>query len=316
MCDYREYAPSPALAPYVECFWSARRDAQKPAPMSRGTGGGDAHREILLPDGTTQLLLSFGGTYRRFAGFGARDGEHIVGSHLVGLRATGVFIEQEGGEDVFAVRFRAGGLARFLALPASALVQRSIPLDMVLGAAGIELEARVAEAPTDEARVRAADALLVRQLRALHVTRRAQRLELQERQIQHAVRRIYATQGRIAIDALRADLGMSYRAIDRAFAAHVGVPPKRLGRIVRFNHALLLLRRRAKAKASTVSHSTASHSWVAQEAGYADQAHLIRDFRAFTQSAPVEFLARRYGIVEVSHPALERRLSNSFNPSH
>lgn len=309
MCHYREYAPSEALAPYVECFWSARTDARAPEPMSRATAAGDAQREILLPDGTTQLLLSFGGTYRRFAGIAAEEGERILGSHLVGLRATGVFIEQEGGEDVFAVRFRAGGLARFLGLPASALVQRSVPLDALLGAAGVELEARVGEASTDAARVHAADALFVRQLRAAHSTRRAQRMEREERQVAHAVRRLYATQGRIAVDALRAELGLSYRALDRAFAAHVGVPPKRLGRIVRFNQALVLLRRRATGGARAVTQSS-----VAQAAGYADEAHLIRDFRAFTQSAPAEFLARRYGILEVSHSALERRLSNSFNP--
>jgi AraC-like DNA-binding protein len=296
---YREYAPSAPLAPYVECFWVA----------CSGARGGAPSREILLPDGTTQLLFSFGGAYRRFADARAGTGIRVLGSHIVGLRATGVYIEQEGAEDIFAIRFRAGGLYPFLRIPATELVQSTLELAELPAALAAELEGRVFDATTAEARVRVVENVLLRRLREVgdgdgHRVYRydGARGDLRGEQVRLAVRWIYGSRGTITIDRLGAELGLGYRALDRALNLHVGIPPKRLARIVRFNHALLLLRQR----------SGRNGSWVAQEAGYADQAHLIREFREFAHAPPGEFLARRHGIVEVSQPALERRLSNSF----
>ncbi|TBW48229.1 AraC family transcriptional regulator [Marinobacter halodurans] len=288
MTIYREFAPSAALAPFVECFWVARS----------GERTGATSREILLPDGTTQLILSFGGAYRRFQHADAERGERVAGSHVAGLRATGVFIEQEGGEDIFAIRFRAGGLYPFLQIPMLELVQGNLALEDAPARLADELEGRVFDAITPEQRVAAAEALLLRRLRATGAE-----AETRAAYVRHAVGRIYASQGRVSIDALSRELGLGYRTLDRAFNQYVGVPPKRLCRIVRFNHALLLMQQ----------HGAGDVPWIALEAGYADQPHLIRDFREFAHATPVPFLERRYRIVEVSRPALERRLSNSFN---
>lgn len=284
---YQEFHPSPLLRPYVECFWIAQS----------GTPSRTPRREILLPDGTTQLLLSFAGGYRRFDGAGADRGVSIAGSHLVGMRTQGIFIEQRGVEDIFAIRFRAGGLSPFISLPIAETVQQSISLDLLLGPAASELEARIFEAPTAAERIAIAEGVLLQRLRAGEAMAHAQR------NLRHALKRIYASHGALSIDRLGRELGMGYRAMDRAFNRHVGISPKRLSRIVRFNYALNLMHRSAGA----------CQSRIALEAGYADQAHMIRDFREFTHTTPLDFLARRYGIVEVSQPALRNRLSNSFN---
>lgn len=287
---YREYRPSPPLEPYIECYWIAQCDA----PRSLGS------REILLPDGTTQLLLSITGAYQRFDGANAARGVCITGSHLVGMRTSGVFIEQQEVEDVFAIRFRAGGLSPFLGMPVAETVHQSISLDLLLGAAADELEGRVIEARTAGERIGIVERLLLQRLARNGAIAPAQRC------VRRAVERIYGTRGAVSMDRLGAEVGMSHRALDRAFTRHVGIPPKRLSRIVRFNYALTLMQQRA----------SASHARIALEAGYADQPHMIRDFREFTHSAPADFLARRYGIVEVSKPALRNRLSNSFNTAH
>lgn len=284
---FREYSPSPALRAFVECFWVAKSTGDVVRPS----------REILLPDGTAQLLLSAGNAYQRFDAPDAARGARIGGSHLVGLRTHGVFVEQQGAEELFAIRFRAGGLAPLIGIPADETVHRSIPLDVLLGAAGRDLEARIFDARTTRERIAIAEHALLRMLSA-----RGDRLPM-SRAVQRAVSRIYAARGGIRVAELGAELGLSYRALDRAFRRYVGIAPKRLSRIVRFNYALTLLH----------GASDARHSRIALDAGYADQAHMIRDFRAFTHSSPTDFLARRYRIVEMSQPALRRRLSDSFN---
>jgi transcriptional regulator GlxA family with amidase domain len=69
-------------------------------------------------------------------------------------------------------------------------------------------------------------------------------------------------------------LGLSERQLERRFVARVGLMPKRFARLVRFERALSLVR------------SGRSLSAVAQCAGYADQSHMVRDFRSFAGEPP------------------------------
>src|SRR5690606_14568794 len=101
------------------------------------------------------------------------------------------------------------------------LVQRSLGLDDVSDDLVAEIEARVFDASTPGERVRAAEGVLLRRLRV--VEERSQ----SGGRVEHAVRRIYASRGTISIDRLGRELGLGYRALDRAFGTYVGIPPKR-----------------------------------------------------------------------------------------
>jgi len=73
------------------------------------------------------------------------------------------------------------------------------------------------------------------------------------------------------------------RWLERAFARHVGYGPKMLARVVRFQHAVALLD----------AGPPLSWSALAYEAGFADQAHLVREFRALAGLTPGDFAAER-----------------------
>lgn len=62
--------------------------------------------------------------------------------------------------------------------------------------------------------------------------------------------------------------GMSPRTLQRWFARHVGLPPRRYLRLLRFHKAF----ERVPAQPSLADHAAAQ--------GYADQAHMAREFRA------------------------------------
>jgi AraC-like DNA-binding protein len=64
------------------------------------------------------------------------------------------------------------------------------------------------------------------------------------------------------------------------FRAHVGLPPKVCGRILRFHHAIELIR----------SPCAVGWSDLAVRCGYYDQAHLIRDVRQFAGVTPGELV--------------------------
>lgn len=71
-------------------------------------------------------------------------------------------------------------------------------------------------------------------------------------------------------------LGWSRRRLERLFARDVGIPPKLYARIVRLNAVLATLEEPERPQAVD----------LALEAGYFDQSHLLRDFRALAGRRP------------------------------
>ena len=84
------------------------------------------------------------------------------------------------------------------------------------------------------------------------------------------------------IGRLADEVGWSHRHLIARFRRQVGLRPKMVARLVRFDG---LCRR--------LDQAGGRPDWgrVAAEAGYADQAHLARDFRQFTGTTPTQFLA-------------------------
>jgi transcriptional regulator GlxA family with amidase domain len=86
--------------------------------------------------------------------------------------------------------------------------------------------------------------------------------------------------GIVSIDDLASDAGISNRQLERRFLYEVGLGPKLLARIVRFQQVF-----------RAVDQSDPSWAEVAVECGYYDQAHLIRDFHQFAQQTPAVLFA-------------------------
>jgi AraC-like DNA-binding protein len=102
--------------------------------------------------------------------------------------------------------------------------------------------------------------------------------------VHHAVDAIHAARGEVSIERLAHDVSTTRRHLERLFAAAVGLSPKRLARIARFQHALQWLERIESAPRGAETAATC---------GYADQAHFIRDFRYLAGCAPGAHLRNR-----------------------
>jgi transcriptional regulator GlxA family with amidase domain len=73
-------------------------------------------------------------------------------------------------------------------------------------------------------------------------------------------------------------LGLHARTLERRFVEHLGLPPKRLTRLVRLREVLGRLHRGGYGTLADLAHAC----------GYADQAHMTRDFKDLTGRAPGE----------------------------
>lgn len=91
-----------------------------------------------------------------------------------------------------------------------------------------------------------------------------------------AATRVLCTGGTVRVDDLARASYLSSRQFGRQFTRRVGIPPKTYARIVRLNVAI----------ATKVARPEVSWTNVAQCAGYFDEAHLDKDFRALADTSP------------------------------
>lgn len=96
---------------------------------------------------------------------------------------------------------------------------------------------------------------------------------------------LVARGGRVGVGRLAAELGMSRRYLSGRFAAQLGLSPKTVARQLRFAR----MRRSIEAGCAVGGVSWAR---MAVEGGYADQSHLVREFRALAGVTPTEYVAR------------------------
>lgn len=167
--------------------------------------------------------------------------------------------------------------------PVAEVVRRCVPLDAVLGAPGRVLEDRLANARDWTDRFDALeDALL----------RRASTTPRVRRELPFALDRLVATGGLLPVQALAEELEWSRRHLSGTFTRAFGLSPKRLAQLVRLEQVTARL-----------DHGR-DLATVAAETGFADQAHLTHEVRAFTGLTPTQLRERRLpeGWFEVTTP--------------
>jgi transcriptional regulator GlxA family with amidase domain len=99
------------------------------------------------------------------------------------------------------------------------------------------------------------------------------------REVWHGLKQ---SNGAASIVALARDACVSRRHLAKLFRAEIGATPKTMARILRFEHA------------RHMAGSVPRRSWadIAYEAGYADQAHLVREFRDLSGLSPSDLFCR------------------------
>ena len=149
-----------------------------------------------------------------------------------------------------------------------------MPLEAAWGPQAVEIRERLTEAPTAGQKFRIIEAALLE---------RAARAPAPHPAVSAALEAFLGTPHRSSIGAMARRVGLSSRRFIRLFRDRVGLPPKVFCRVRRFQRVL----------AATEGRRRVDWAAVALACGYADQAHLIRDFRAFSGLKPTAYLAAR-----------------------
>lgn len=188
-----------------------------------------------------------------------------------GLHTEPAEIRHQGLQCGIQLGLTPRGARMLFGLPMRALATEIVSLDGVLGSSAAGWHERLAEQPSWQLRYRALDELLLDLLRQ-HTDAVGPRSELT-----WSWARIQAGAGSGRVGDLAAEIGWSRRHLTECFKGEFGVTPKQLARVARFERSKDgLFARRPLAD-------------VAAVCGYADQAHLTREWQTMSGYSPREW---------------------------
>ena len=249
---YSETHPLPPLNRIVECFWALESDREL----------FEAPPERILPDGCVELILNFASPFAQH-----NNGAEAIQprNFIVGQMTKPILISPTGQIQLIGIRFHPGGTAPFFHLPMHELTNQVVELGSFARTLETKLAAATAGLQALADKVLALEKVLTKLLYESQTDFRLLRIAM----------KIVERAGMISIDRLADESGLSSRQLERRFLNEVGLGPKLLARILRFQQVF-----------RAMDANEASWPTVALDCGYYDQAHLIKDFRQFAQQTP------------------------------
>jgi AraC-like DNA-binding protein len=259
---YREYAPSSPLAAIAQCLWTLEGEA---AELQQDW-------QPILPDGRAELVIHFGDAFERIRADGIVERQPAL--LFAGQLTTPLVLRPTGVVSVLGIRLHPFGAAAFSDQPQNEFLGLTIAVEHFSHA----LTKSLSELRDSASSLASAAAAVDRHL--------AQHAELSrvDARVRHVVDAIHRSRGRVPVEALAKRVGMTRRHLQRRFQALVGVSPKRLARIARFQYALQILSRSDRPQRGAET---------AAGCGYADQAHFVRECRELCGQPPEAYLLER-----------------------
>jgi AraC-like DNA-binding protein len=278
--EYLSHQPGRALDGFVENLWSLR-DAPRHA------------RERILPSGTLELVINLHeDELRIYDAAESRPPRRLRGAVISGAYRGPFVIDTEEHASVIGVHFVPGGAVPFLGVPPGHLADTHLELETLWGRQATELRERLCEARSPAERFRVLEGALVARLRRPFKHHGSVRAALE-----------HLARPGVAVAEVARRVGLSHRRLIELFTTEVGVPPKRFGRLQRFQRAMAIVQ------------EAPSVDWaqLALGCGYYDQSHLIKDFGEFSGCSPADLFRHRTDRVKVNHIALPDRVGSNFS---
>ncbi len=257
--DVTARRPGVGLASYVERYVGYRLEGF-PAGVHRG-----------LPSRHLTFIVSFDKPVEMLATPDPRQPSVAMQAFVGGLHTRAALIRHDGNQRGIAVELTPLGACAVLGIPAGELAGRVVEAADLLGARGRELTERLVDADGWPDRFAVLDEILARGLCERY---------LPPVELVHAWDRLVGGVGGLDVGALARDVGWSRRHLTERFRREVGLPPRQLARVLRFERSCRLLGR--------PDHRTLTE--VAARSGYFDHAHMLHEWRRLAGCTPSEWL--------------------------
>lgn len=254
---YEEQIPCKPLRPYVSCFWSSEGIEKS---------GADGLIRV-IPDTCMDIIIEINYT------------KQIIKSCLCGIQDDTVMMEQgkEKEETVrFAVRFPFWAVRRFLTLDMSALYNQVLDLDLLIPGCNSKFE-ELFYCHSFEERITWMEAYLLGIFKP----------EGYNPNLFNSIEYLLRSRGRAPVRDICGYSTVSQRQLERLFKQEIGISIKRTASLVRYQNVWreVILQEHFNVQKAVGRY------------GYADQAHLLNEFKRFhglyPSQAKQEALERR-----------------------
>ncbi|MBX2956060.1 MAG: helix-turn-helix transcriptional regulator [Cyclobacteriaceae bacterium] len=257
MFNFMTWHPDKTLSKYVKriCFYEGSF-----SEVSR-------YRQPVLPYVTPTLEFLYGD---RFHTVHVADGKlnPVMEAGFLGpITRYQIDLDFVGDIKNMAVEFWPHSFTALFGIPMNELADQAVPTQDILGAASNELVYAIRQAQTNAQRKDQLEQFLCKQ-----IEKSAAHNDLQLSQALHAMH-----QGEVRVEQVAKKLGISERYLEKKFQLVIGVTPKRYMQILRFNRAIVLLKKKCGMMDMVV------------ELGYHDQSHMIHEFKQFAGYAPSHY---------------------------
>lgn len=257
---YQKIQPLKPLKPFVESIWvqDDLRDAS--------TENFDP--TIILPSAKIDLLFFYRDPFVQI-----ENGQEYKFPifFLIGQRSKPIKVAATGKTGIIIFSFYPWGAASFFPLPMHELQDCSIDLGRFLSPASIRsLENQILEVNNNSERVNILQNFLIQLLNNPTF----------DQLIMRSTVKINQNKGKVEVNELAKDFNLSRRQYIRRFKDSVGINPKKFANIIRFQKALLFQK------------MGVSWTRIADECGYYDQPHFIKEIKAFSGFCPQELFVR------------------------
>lgn len=269
--EYRTRVVHPALRPYVADVTGYAYGADPPA-LHRGLPSRFLTVVVTLDD---PLGIAWpGGPVDKY--------DALAG----GLHSTAVHIGQTDSRAGVQISLTPPAARELLGLPPGRLASIVVGLDEVLGRSARELTEQLRDEPSWDKRFDLIEGLLLQQLGQRNAG-------TAQPEIGWAWQRLCSSSGSIGIQELATEVGWSRRHLTDRFTRELGLAPKVAARVLRFERVTGYLRR----------HPTTRLADLSAAAGYADQAHLTREFQAIAGCSPRQWMTEELPNLQDFAPA-------------
>jgi AraC-like DNA-binding protein len=249
--------PAAKLADFVKCYWNLEGDRE--STPSRNT---------IVPDGTMKLIFHYADTYSHHP----PNGQSLVlpKCFLIGQLTRPYVVEPLGVTGSFVVRFHPNGFLPFATIPIKEMENTALPLERLFGADGAAIGESILQAGSTADRIQLIETFLLNRLANQPTV---------DQVVKATVKIIFDTKGQFKVNELSRQANINRRQLTRRFSSAIGLSPKQLAKTTRIQAALKTL----------LGKKVHSLTDLAYENEYFDQAHFIKEFKAFTGITPKDF---------------------------